>query len=107
MGQQCDVLLGGEDLVTTVCGTARYTLVGTSTSPGSTVPGVTHWATGVSPESSPSPSAMTTSASHGMASGSPAPARRSQGRVRRLSTICGSRSENEPSALAGGKVDRI
>ena len=39
---------------------------------------------------------------------SPPPAGlRSHGSVRRFSTICGSRSPNAPSALAGGKLDRI
>jgi hypothetical protein len=72
-------------------------------------PGVTHWATAVGADSSaPSPSATTTSATHGVGDTATPPAGlRSQGSVRRLRTICGSRSPNAPSALAGGYVDRI
>ena len=74
----------------------------------SVVPGVTHSATGAVVESCASPSATTTSASHGVSLVVTAPAGlRSHGSVRRLSTICGSLSPNAPSAFAGGNVDRI
>ena len=54
---------------------------------------------------------MTTSASHGrggsLACLAGPPGSRSQGSVRRFSAICGSRLPKSPSAIAGGKVERI
>ena len=100
----------GKTFFTTVSVTARYRPCSTSLSSGSSsvVPGVTQSRTGVAVDSVASPSATTTRASQGVADGLTAPAGlRSQGRVRRLSTICGSRSPKAPSALAGGKLDRI
>ena len=56
----------------------------------------------------PSPSATTTSASQGVgAAAASRSAERSQGSVRRRSTICGSREPKAPCAPAGGKVPRI
>jgi hypothetical protein len=75
----------GKTLFTTVSDTDRYVPVATSLGPVSVTPGVTHCAIGVSPDSVPSPSAMTTSASHGVSSW-PNLGARSQGSVRRLRT---------------------
>ena len=70
------------------------------------MPGVTQSCTGTSGDKVPSPSAITTSASHGVVL-APGAGSRSHGSVRRFSTICGSRPLNAPTALAGGKVDSV
>src|SRR5439155_26101450 len=82
--------LVGKTPLTTVCVTERYTLVAVSRSSGcgSATPGVTQSSTFDSTDSEPSPSAITTSASHGTCSS--ASTRRSHGSVRRFSTTCGS-----------------
>ena len=78
--------------------------------PSSTTPLVTHSAIGRAGRNSHSASASTTSAIHGSSRGSglvvslPSSSR-SQGSVRRFSTICGSRELNAPSAWLGGKVE--
>jgi hypothetical protein len=82
--------------------------LGTSRSASSPTPAVTHCSTGTSVCNSPSPSARSTSASHGV--GVPPGTRsgeRSHGSVRRRSTTWGSLDVKEPRAPAGGNVPRI
>ncbi len=99
----------GKTFSMTSCVTSRYFPVATSASGPRSTPPDTHCDTSTSGLSIPSPSARTTRASQGGAvcGGSAGFGLRSHGRVRRLSTICGSRSRQSPSEPAGGNVDRI
>ena len=84
--------------------------LGTSASSPMLTPGVTVSWTLTSVCSWPSPSASSTSASQGVGVVVTSWSRsgdRSQGRVRRRSTICGNRVPNAPRDPAGGNVDRI
>ncbi len=107
---RCRSSFVGKTLSTTSWVTSRQAPLGTSASEPRWTPGVTQSATGTSVSSCASPSAISTSASHGVGVVVTSPSRsseRSHGRVRRRSTICGSREVNEPRAPAGGKVLRI
>ena len=89
----------GNTACTVERGTDRRDAVAVSASPCRTTPALTQSATGMSCSIVPSPSAITTSASQGVCSRTrwslmvvlSGAASRSQGSVRRFSTICGSR----------------
>ena len=98
----------GKIFFTTVSVTARYTPCSTSFSAASSgVVPVTQSATGTAVESCFAfGDDDERKPRHRRRGGRPA-GLRSHGSVRRLSTICGSRSPNAPSAFAGGKLDTI